>query len=48
MFDSSRFRPADVSILMSDTRKIQRLGFKVTKSLEYIIRGSSKLLLKSK
>jgi GDPmannose 4,6-dehydratase len=38
VFDSSRFRPADVSILMSDTRKIQRLGFKVTKTLEDIIR----------
>jgi GDPmannose 4,6-dehydratase len=38
MFDESRFRPADVPILMSDARKIQRLGFKVTKSLEDIIR----------
>jgi GDPmannose 4,6-dehydratase len=38
IFDESRFRPADVPILMSDTRKIQGLGFKVTKSLEDIIR----------
>jgi GDPmannose 4,6-dehydratase len=38
MFDESRFRPADVPILMSDARKIQRLGFKVTKSIEDIIR----------
>jgi GDPmannose 4,6-dehydratase len=38
MFDEGRFRPADVPILMSDTRKIQRLGFRVTRSLEDIIR----------
>jgi GDPmannose 4,6-dehydratase len=38
VFDESRFRPAEVPILMSDTRKIHGLGFKVTKSLEDIIR----------
>jgi GDPmannose 4,6-dehydratase len=38
MFDEGRFRPADVPILMSDVRKIQELGFKVTRSLEDIIR----------
>jgi GDPmannose 4,6-dehydratase len=38
VFDKSRFRVADAPILMSDTRKIQRLGFKVTKTLEDIIR----------
>jgi GDPmannose 4,6-dehydratase len=38
VFDKNRFRPADVPILMSDTRKIQELDFKVTKSLEDIIR----------
>jgi GDPmannose 4,6-dehydratase len=37
-FDPSKFRPADVPILMSDTRKIQEIGFKVTRSLEDIIR----------
>jgi len=37
-FDPSKFRPADVPILMSDTRKIQGIGFKVTRSLEDIIR----------
>jgi GDPmannose 4,6-dehydratase len=37
-FDSSKFRPTDVPILMSDTRKIQELGFKITKSLEDILR----------
>jgi GDPmannose 4,6-dehydratase len=37
VFDEGRFRPADVPILMSNTRKIQELGFKVTKSLEDII-----------
>jgi len=38
VFDESKFRPVDVPILMSDARKIQELGFKVTKSLEDIIR----------
>jgi len=38
VFDKSRFRPADVPVLMSSTRKIQKLGFKVTKSIEDIIR----------
>lgn len=37
-FDKNRFRPAEVPILMSNTRKIQELGFRVTKSLEDIIR----------
>jgi GDPmannose 4,6-dehydratase len=38
IFDESRFRLADVSILMSDVGKIQELGFNVTKTLEDIIR----------
>jgi len=38
VFDKNRFRPADVPILMSNTRKIQKLGFKVTKSIEDIIK----------
>jgi hypothetical protein len=38
LFDEGRFRPADVPILMSDARKIQELGFNVTKTLEDIIR----------
>jgi len=37
-FDPSKFRPADVPILMSDIKKIQEIGFKVTSSLEDIIR----------
>ncbi len=37
-FDARRFRPAEVPILMSDTKKIQQVGFKTTKSLEDIIR----------
>jgi GDPmannose 4,6-dehydratase len=44
-FDKSRFRPADVPIIMSDTRKIQQLGFKVTKSLEDIIRDQTNYYL---
>jgi GDPmannose 4,6-dehydratase len=38
VFDPSKFRPAEVPILMSDTRKIQKLGFKITKPLKGIIR----------
>jgi len=37
-FDSSKFRPAEVPILISDIRKIQQLGFRITKSLIDIIR----------
>ena len=36
--DSSRFRYADVPILMSDTRKMQDLGFGIQYSLEDIIK----------
>jgi len=38
VFDKERFRPAEVPILMSDTRKAQQIGFKATKTLEDIIR----------
>jgi GDPmannose 4,6-dehydratase len=44
-FDESRFRPADAPILMSDARKIQELRFKVTKSLEDIIRDQANYYL---
>jgi len=37
-FNRSRFRAADVPILMSDTRKIQDLGFRIEHKLEDIIR----------
>jgi len=37
-FDPSRFRGADVPILMSDTRKIRDIGFKIQHKLEDIIR----------
>lgn len=37
-FDPGRFRDADVPILMSDTRKIQNLGFRIEHKLEDIIR----------
>jgi len=38
VFDRERFRPAEVPILMSDTRKAQQIGFKATKTLEDIIK----------
>jgi len=37
-FDEKRFRPAEVPILLSDTSKIQKLGFKVNYSINDIIR----------
>jgi GDP-D-mannose dehydratase len=37
-FDNARFRPAEVPILLSDTRKIQALGSKVRKSIRDIVR----------
>ena len=36
-FDQKRFRPAEVPILMSDTRKIQKIGFKIEHKLKDII-----------
>jgi len=38
VFDKERFRAVDVPLLLSDTSKIQKLGFKVSHSLEDIIR----------
>ena len=37
-FDTARFRPAEVPILFSDTRKINLLGFKAERSVRDIIR----------
>ena len=37
-FDSRRFRPAEVPILLSDTRKIRQLGFEVSHKLGDIIK----------
>lgn len=37
-FDASIFRPAEVPILLSDTKKIQDLGFKIEHSIKDIIR----------
>jgi GDPmannose 4,6-dehydratase len=37
-FDAERFRPAEVSTLLSDTTKIQKLGFRVKYKLTDIIR----------
>lgn len=36
-FDSERFRPAEVPVLLSDTTKIRELGFRVEHSLKDII-----------
>jgi len=45
-FDPSRFRDADVPILMSDTRKIQNLGFRIEHELEDIIRDQFNYFMK--
>lgn len=37
-FDSKRFRPAEVPILMAETKKIQKIGFKVEYKLDDIIK----------
>ena len=38
VFDPAKFRPAEVPILLSDTRKIQKIGFLVSCRVEDIIR----------
>ncbi len=38
-FNGDRFRPLDVPILMSDTGKIKKLGFKVNRKLDDIIKA---------
>jgi len=45
-FDQKRFRPAEVPILLSDTRKIQALGFKVNHTLRDIIKDQLNYFLK--
>ena len=45
-FDPGRFRDADVPILMSDTRKIQNLGFRIEHELEDIIRDQFNYFMK--
>jgi len=37
-FDPTRFRPAEVPILLADTKKIQELGVRIEHELEHIIR----------
>ncbi len=46
-FDSRRFRPAEVPILLSDTRKVQQLGFKITYKLVDIIKDQLNFYLKA-
>lgn len=47
-FDENRFRPADVPILLSDTGKIQRLGFKPKHTIRDIIRDQLNYYLGAK
>lgn len=46
-FDPRRFRPAEVPILLSDTEKIQKLGFKIEHNLRDIIRDQLNYFLDS-
>ncbi len=45
-FIPERFRPAEVPVLMADTRKVQKLGFKTKSSLEDIIKDQLNYYLK--
>ncbi len=45
-FDQKYFRPAEVPILLSDTRKIQELGFEVTYELKDIIKDQLNFYVK--
>jgi GDPmannose 4,6-dehydratase len=45
-FDLNRFRHADVPILMSDTGKIEKLGFGIQYKLEDIIRDQLNYFMK--
>jgi GDPmannose 4,6-dehydratase len=47
-FDEKRFRPADVPILLSDTSKIRRLGFKQKHTIRDIIRDQLNYFLDAK
>ncbi|AHL23099.1 GDP-mannose 4,6-dehydratase [Thermococcus nautili] len=46
VFDPNRFRPSEVPILMADTRKIQKLGFKAEHRLTDIIRDQLNYFLR--
>ena len=45
-FNEKRFRPAEVPILLADTRKIQKLGFQVEHTLDDIIRDQLNYYMK--
>lgn len=45
-FDSQRFRPAEVPILLADTNKMQKLGCKIDYSLSDIIRDQLNYFIK--
>ncbi|RLC68603.1 MAG: GDP-mannose 4,6 dehydratase [Chloroflexi bacterium] len=47
-FDPTRFRPADVPILLSDTTKVRKLGFKIEHTLRDIIREQLNYFLDSR
>jgi len=47
-FDQNRFRPAEVPILLSDTEKIQSIGFEVRYSLRDIIRDQLNYFLEKR
>ncbi len=45
-FNPDRFRPSDVPILLSDTTKIQKLGYKMNYSLQNIINDQLNYFIK--
>ena len=46
-FDQDRFRAAEVPVMLSDTRKIQKIGAKIDYSLKDIIKDQLNYLLKN-
>jgi GDPmannose 4,6-dehydratase len=46
-FNSKRFRPAEVPILLSETKKIQKLGFKIKYSIKNILKDQLNYFLKN-
>lgn len=47
-FNPDRFRPSDVPILLSDTTKIQKIGYKTNYSLQNIIKGQLNYFIKER
>jgi GDPmannose 4,6-dehydratase len=45
-FDEKRFRPADVPILISDSQKIKKLGFRINYKIDDIVKDQLNYFMK--